>query len=82
MTEKQKSEAKFLDTPLSDEDMSMLQKQNLLILAVTLLHDGGHIRQAIRWKYKIPLQLWVINLAVYVLPAVTQFLIKSRRAER
>lgn len=80
MTKSQKEEAKFLDTRIDDETASSLSKWNLAILAAALLHDADHIRQAMKWNYKIPLQLWIINLAVYVLPTVAQFLIKNRRA--
>ena len=80
MTQSVKDEAKFLDTRLDDETAAVLEKWNLAILGAALLHDADHIRQAIRWHYKIPLQLWVINLAVYVLPTVAEFLLKNKRA--
>lgn len=79
MKKSKRDEAKFLDRPLNEEDASKLQKWALAILAVTLMHDGDHIYQALRWRYKIPLQLWIINLAVYVLPTVSIFLVKNRR---
>ena len=72
MTQSVKDEAKFLDTRLDDETAAVLEKWNL--------HDADHIRQAIRWRYKIPMQLWIINLAVYVLPTVAEFLLKNKRA--
>lgn len=74
MTQSVKDEAKFLDTRLDDETAAVLEKWNLVILGAALLHDADHIRQAIRWRYKIPMQLWIINLAVYVLPTVAAFL--------
>ena len=80
MTQSVKDEAKFLDPRLDDETAVVLEKWNLAILGAALLHDADHIRQAIRWHYKIPLQLWVINLAVYVLPTVAEFLLKNKRA--
>ena len=64
MTQSVKDEAKFLDTRLDDETAAVLEKWNLVILGAALLHDADHIRQAIRWHYKIPMQLWIINLAV------------------
>lgn len=68
MTLKQeKNRAKFLDSRLDDETASKVEKWNLALLAVTLLHDADHIMQAHRWNYHIPLQLWIINLAVYVM---------------
>lgn len=80
MTQSVKDEAKFLDTRLDDETAAVLEKWNLVILGAALLHDADHIRQAIRWHYKIPMQLWIINLAVYVLPTVAEFLLKNKRA--
>lgn len=79
MTQSVKDEAKFLDTRLDDETAAVLEKWNLVILGAALLHDADHIRQAIRWHYKIPMQLWIINLAVYVLPTVAEFLVKNKR---
>ena len=79
MTQSVKDEAKFLDTRLDDETAAVLEKWNLVILGAALLHDADHIRQAIRWRYKIPMQLWIINLAVYVLPTVAEFLLKNKR---
>ena len=79
MTQSVKDEAKFLDTRLDDETAAVLEKWNLAILGAALLHDADHIRQAIRWRYKIPMQLWIINLAVYVLPTVAEFLLKNKR---
>ena len=79
MTQSVKDEAKFLDTRLDDETAVVLEKWNLVILGAALLHDADHIRQAIRWHYKIPMQLWIINLAVYVLPTVAEFLLKNKR---
>ena len=79
MTQSAKDEAKFLDPRLDDETAAVLEKWNLAILGAALLHDADHIRQAIRWHYKIPMQLWIINLAVYVLPTVGEFLLKNKR---
>ena len=79
MTQSAKDEAKFLDTRLDDETAAVLEKWNLAILGAALLHDADHIRQAIRWHYKIPMQLWIINLVVYVLPTVGEFLLKNKR---
>lgn len=52
---------------------------SLVILISILLHDGDHIRQAINWGYSIPFSLLVLNLTVYIFPAVSIFLIKLRR---
>ncbi len=80
MTQSAKDEAKFLDTRIDDETASFVEKWNLAILAAALLHDADHIRQAVKWNYKIPLQLWIINLAVYVLPTVSEFLVRNKRS--
>ena len=80
MTQSAKDEAKFLDTRIDDETASFIEKWNLAILAAALLHDADHIRQAVKWNYKIPLQLWIINLAVYVLPTVSEFLVRNKRS--
>ena len=77
--EQQKEEAEFLDARLDDETAAKIEKWNLALLALTLAHDADHIIQARRWNYHIPLKLWIINLAVYVLPVVTEFLVKNKR---
>ena len=80
MTLKQeKNRAKFLDSRLDDDTAAKVEKWNLALLGVTLLHDADHIMQAHRWNYHIPLQLWIINLAVYVMPVVSEFLIRNKR---
>ena len=78
--EQEKKTAKFLDSRLDDQAAAEVEKWNLALLGLTLAHDADHIMQARRWHYHIPLQLWVINLAVYVLPTVTEFLVRSKRA--
>ncbi len=50
-----------------------------VILASILMHDADHLRQAFNWGYSIPFALLVLNLVVYLLPAVSIFLIKMRR---
>ena len=66
--EQEKKTARFLDSRLDDKAAAEVEKWNLALLGMTLAHDADHILQARRWHYHIPLQLWVINLAVYVLP--------------
>ncbi len=51
----------------------------LVILASILMHDADHLRQAFNWGYSIPLALLVLNLVVYLPPAVSIFLAKMRR---
>ena len=52
----------------------------IIILASMLTHDGDHLRQAFNWGYSIPVSLLVLNLVVYILPAVSIFLTKLKRA--
>ena len=55
MTLKQeKNRAKFLDSRLDDDTAAKVEKWNLALLGVTLLHDADHIMQAHRWNYHIP----------------------------
>lgn len=51
----------------------------LVMLASILMHDADHLRQAFNWGYSIPLALLVLNLVVYLLPAVSIFLVRMRR---
>ena len=75
-----KKEAKFLQVRMDEETASKVHLANMLVLGATLMHDGDHFYQAYRWKYRIPLQLLAINLAVYVMPTISEFLIKNKRA--
>lgn len=75
-----KKEAKFLSTRMDDKTAASVGLANMMVLGATLAHDGDHFYQAFRWKYKIPLQLLAINLAVYVMPAISTFLTKNKRA--
>lgn len=75
-----KEEAKFLSTKMDDETAAAVKLANMLVLGATLAHDGDHFYQAFRWKYRIPLQLLVINMAVYVMPTISEFLIKMKRS--
>lgn len=72
-----RKEAKFLSTHMDDKTAASVGLANMMVLGATLAHDGDHFYQAFRWKYKIPLQLLAINLAVYVMPAISTFLTKT-----
>ncbi len=80
MSEKEKAAAKLLDTKLDAKLAKKICKCAVIMLIAVLIHDGDHIRQAFKWTYSIPLSLWALNLTVYVLPVVSIFLAKSRRA--
>lgn len=80
MLDKEKKIVRFLDQKLNDSTTKKLMKCAVIILISVLLHDGDHVRQAIKWTYSIPLSLLALNLTVYVLPVISIFLIRSRRA--
>ena len=61
MTQSVKDEAKIPGYCLDDETAAVLEKvEPGHPPGAALLHDADHIRQAIRWRYKvIPMQLWI-----------------------
>ena len=79
MSQKDKQTMELLDKKLDEKTAKTLMTWAIVMVIAALIHDGDHIRQAFNWHYTIPLQLWIINLVVYVLPVVTIFLIKTRR---
>ncbi len=68
-----------LNIPMDKKSYKVLFICACVILASILMHDGDHLRQAFNWGYSIPWALLVLNLVVYLLPAVSIFLIKSKR---
>lgn len=68
-----------LNVKMDDKALKSTIISALVILISILLHDGDHIRQAINWGYSIPFSLLVLNLTVYIFPAVSIFLIKLGR---
>lgn len=68
-----------LNVKMDDKALKSTLISALVILISILLHDGDHIRQAINWGYSIPFSLLVLNLTVYIFPAVSIFLIKLGR---
>ncbi len=68
-----------LSVKVDDKVLKTTLVSSLVILISILLHDGDHIRQAINWGYSIPFSLLVLNLTVYIFPAVSIFLIKLKR---
>lgn len=82
ITEVIMSSKEIVNTLGKEVDDGVLKKvliSSLVILLSILLHDGDHIRQALNWGYSIPFSLLVLNLTVYIFPAVSIFLIKLRR---
>ncbi len=70
---------KTLNTHIDKKALKTVWICALVILASILMHDGDHLRQAFNWGYSIPFALLVLNLVVYLLPAVSIFLIKMGR---
>ena len=80
MSESNEKTLKILAQKLDAASAKVLMTCSLVILASVLMHDGDHLRQAWNWGYNIPLSLLVLNLVVYILPAVSIFLTKMERA--
>lgn len=79
MSEKRKGTVQTLSIRLDDKTTHTLVICAVIMLISVLMHDGDHIRQAMKWGYSIPLSLWVLNLTVYILPALSIFLAKMQR---
>lgn len=41
-------------------------RANLAMIAMVVIHDTDHVRQASNWCYTISAQLWLVNVSVYV----------------
>lgn len=39
---------------------------NITMIAMIVIHDTDHVRQAANWCYTISAQLWLVNVSVYV----------------
>lgn len=75
----EKELVKTLSLPVDRKTMKTVWICALVILVSILMHDGDHLRQAFNWGYSIPFALLVLNLVVYLLPAVSIFLIRMGR---
>lgn len=80
MSNLNRNSLKFLAQKLDKNISKILMRSCLVILASILMHDADHLRQAFNWGYSIPLSLLVLNLVVYILPAVSIFLTRMERA--
>jgi len=38
---------------------------NAIMIAMIIIHDADHVRQASCWNYTIPLLVWLVNISVY-----------------
>ncbi len=64
---------------MSQRSHCTLLLANLGLLAMILIHDADHLRQARNWCYSIPRSVWLINLTVYAPSAIALFLTVIRR---
>ncbi len=80
MSDKSRKVVRLLDKKLNGDVSKALMKCSIIILISVLMHDGDHLRQAFNWGYSIPFSLLVLNLVVYILPVVSIFLTKLKRA--
>lgn len=74
-----KAVVETLNRKIGEKALRTVWVCSLVILASILMHDADHIRQAVNWGYSIPFALLVLNLVVYLLPAVSIFLIRMKR---
>lgn len=44
----------------------VILRANLAMIAMIVIHDADHVRQASNWCYTISAQLWLVNVSVYV----------------
>lgn len=44
----------------------VILRANLAMITMIVIHDTDHVRQASNWCYTIGLQLWLVNIAVYI----------------
>lgn len=80
MSDKNRRTFKILSQKLDSHLSKVLMICCTVILASVLMHDGDYLRQAYNCGYSIPLSLLVLNLVVYIFPAVSIFLTKMGRA--
>jgi hypothetical protein len=45
---------------------NVILRANMAMIAMVVIHDTDHVRQAANWCYTIGLDLWLVNISVYV----------------
>lgn len=60
---------------LDIKSKKILRNANVLMIATIIIHDSDHVRQALCLNYQIGLNLWLVNISVYVPSLVALFLI-------
>lgn len=51
---------------LSSDEKRLLLAANVAMIGMIVIHDTDHVRQAINFCYTIGVQLWLVNVSVYV----------------
>lgn len=64
---------------LSLKGRQVLLLANLVMLAMIVIHDADHVRQARNWCYTIPTSLWWVNVLVYLPNGLALLLVAARR---
>lgn len=53
-------------TRLTARARQVIFRANIAMIAMIVIHDGDHVRQASNWCYTISAQLWLVNISVYL----------------
>tara|TARA_R110002096_G_scaffold86792_2_gene199535 strand:- start:26754 stop:27197 length:444 start_codon:yes stop_codon:yes gene_type:complete len=64
---------------VDNKNKTLLIRANLIMIAMVLVHDADHIRQAYCWDYTIPLLVWIVNISVYTPSFIALYLIKKNK---
>ena len=55
-----------MDEMLADRARKTILWANVAMIAMIVIHDADHVRQAANWCYTIGVQLWLVNISVYL----------------
>ncbi|MFC0344359.1 hypothetical protein [Epilithonimonas hispanica] len=64
---------------LDQKSKLLLKRANLIMIAMVVIHDADHIRQAICWNYTIGLEVWIVNIIVYLPSLIALYLLGKKR---
>jgi hypothetical protein len=64
---------------LSHKERKILALTNLVMLAVIVVHDADHVRQARNWCYTIPPGLLFVNVLVYLPNGLALLLVAAQQ---
>lgn len=60
---------------LDSKSKQILRYANLMMIVTIIIHDCDHVRQALCLNYQIGLNLWLVNISVYIPSLIALFLI-------